>query len=110
TETNNGRALKFVTIRSEQDLTLSLSLPAALPNTAGTYEYRITADNPSPGEAQLKLWAGDRFFIPGNNGATKILLNLDSTGTVTKVYLPDIEVSTEVAPVLYRILGVNYNK
>lgn len=106
----NDSASSRIILNTAQQMTLDLYLPAGLPNKAGTYNYRVTAALPLTGEAQLILWVGAQYFVPGNNQSGKISLNLDTTGTITNVYLPDIEVSTEFAPILYRTLGINYNK
>lgn len=109
-EAVNDSANQAVFIRAAQQANLYLYLPSGLPNTTGTYTYRITAASPLAGEAQLKLAIGERYFTPGYNNTAKISLDLDSTGTITKVYLPDVEVSTEIAPIFYRTLGINYQK
>ncbi|MBL7712484.1 MAG: hypothetical protein JNL13_08475 [Chitinophagaceae bacterium] len=109
-EAVNDSANQAIFIRAAQQANLYLYLPSGLPNTTGTYTYRITAASPLAGEAQLALAVGERYFTPGYNNTTKISLDLDSTGTITKVYLPDIEISTNTEPVLYRTLGINYSK
>jgi hypothetical protein len=95
---------------SDQEARLGIFLPKRLPKIAGTYEYRVTPGSPDTGEGQLIFWHGDDRFLPGSRGINKITLDLDSNGTITKAYLPEIELTTNTIPFVYKKLSVNYNK